>query len=453
MSSASSLSRRPLARYWTYLVFVLPLYLFIASCWLLRPTSLTGSISLSSLLPAAFVASLLLMKVPRAEFVEMLKRLSVEFTLLAVMIFFCISSLLNSEDLFRAFRIFYPCALPLLLFIQMMAVRGVSPKALAMVPRAFLICGLLFSCLPLLLSFLSGGLHDMLFIGHRCVGFFENANQHSIMLAALIPLAIGEFVEARGRLAKAGWGLALLLVLYTLVRTGSKTAMFVSLIVCWLFYILINIRTYSPAKRVLLFGGMSLFAICVILFGIQFAEAVDPTFAKKLKMIFADGVTNYYSIESRQLLWKEAIEKGGEHWIVGAGAGEKVMGLSHAHNLVLNYFRGIGLFGAIAVALLCVAILYRCVRKGMTVVVGRSGSGDRRLWSYYVAATVYVICNQLSDSFGPTTIGCLWLIYLPAVLCERAVPRRAPARRAVSPRRVAVEPNWRVAGDNPEPQA
>ena len=26
-----------------------------------------------------------------------------------------------------------------------------------------------------------------------------------------------------------------------------------------------------------------------------------------------------------------------------------VLGLSHAHNLVLNYFRGIGLFGAIAI--------------------------------------------------------------------------------------------------------
>ena len=125
------------------------------------------------------------------------------------------------------------------------------------------------------------------------------------------------------------------------------------------------------------------------------------------------------------------------------------MGLSHAHNLVLNYFRGIGLFGAIAVALLCVAILYRCVSKGMTVVVGRAGPADRRLWSYYVAAIVYVICNQLSDSFGPTTIGCLWLIYLPAVLCERAVPRRSPARHLASPQRAAVEPNWRTAGDNP----
>ena len=448
MGSTSSLNRRPLARYWPYLVTVLPLYVFIASCWLLRPTSLTGSISLSSLLPAAFVGSLLFMKVSRAEIIEMLKRLSFEFVLLAIMIFFCVSSLVNSEDPFRAFRIFYPCVLPLLLFIQMMAVRGVSPKALAMVPRAFLICGIMFSCLPLMLSFFSGGLHEMLFIGHRCVGFFENANQHSILLAALIPLAIGELVEARGRRAKAGWGIALLMVLYTLLRTGSKTAMFVSLIACSLFFVLINIRTYSPAKRVLLFGGMSLFAISIVLFGIPLAEAVDPTFAKKLKMIFADGVTNYYSIESRQLLWSEAIEKGGEHWIVGAGAGEKVMGLSHAHNLVLNYFRGIGLFGAIAVALLCVAIFSRTIRKGLTVVVGRVAPGDRRLWSYYVSATVYVICNQLSDSFGPTTIGCLWLVYLPAVLCERG-SRSAVAVRRHSPKRTepGADPQW-GRGDN-----
>ena len=49
---------------------------------------------------------------------------------------------------------------------------------------------------------------------------------------------------------------------------------------------------------------------------------------------------------ARQVLWDEAIRLGSQHWLVGAGAGVTILGNSHAHNLVLHYFRGIGVFGA-----------------------------------------------------------------------------------------------------------
>ncbi len=437
---------RPGRPYAYYLLLLAPLYLYVASCWLVEPTSLTGSISLSSLIPMAFVLGLFLMRIPRAEFVGLVKRLGVEFALLSLMLLLCVLSLINHEEPFRAFRILFPCALPLLLFVQMAAVRGYSPAAISAVPRAFVLAALLFSCLPLLLSSFAGGLRDMIFVTHRYKGFFENANQHAIMLAVALPVAIGELVESRRARSRCGWAFVVLLLFYTLVRTGTKTALLVSLVVCWLFYILINLRSYSPAKRVLLFGGMMVLALGVMLFGLQAAEAIDPTLGRKLRMIFSEGLFNYYSMESRQVLWEEAVRDGSKHWLVGAGAGEKVGGLSHAHNLVLNYFRGIGLFGAIAIGLLCVAIVWRGARKGYSVVLGRPAPGDRRRWACYTAAVVYVICNQLSDSFGPTTIAALWLVYLPAVLSER------PATSCARARRSAPSP-WPPSVAAPVPQA
>ena len=41
------------------------------------------------------------------------------------------------------------------------------------------------------------------------------------------------------------------------------------------------------------------------------------------------------------------------------------------------------------------------------------------------ATTARELCNQLSDCFGPSTIGTLWLIYLPAVMAEPLRQRRS----------------------------
>ena len=93
--------------------------------------------------------------------------------------------------------------------------------------------------------------------------------------------------------------------------------------------------------------------------------------------------------------------------------------MSHAHNLVLDYFKGIGFFGAVAICLLCLTIFFRAGVKWLRMIWSGSDDTDKRILACYVAAVIYVLCNQMSDCFGPSTIGFLWAVYLVGVLSER----------------------------------
>jgi O-antigen ligase len=155
------------------------------------------------------------------------------------------------------------------------------------------------------------------------------------------------------------------------------------------------------------------------IYGVSIVTAIDPVIGEKVSRIFYGGVENYASIQSRSELWRAAWDQGTRHWLIGTGAGEYILGMQHAHNLFLDYFRGIGIFGGLAVILLCGCIVWRTIRKTFDVILAKTVSPlDVRILACFTAATVYVLCNQLSNSFGPATISALWMIYLPAVLSE-----------------------------------
>ena len=413
------------ARYWA---IILPIYICIASAWVVNVLVVGGNISLTYLVPGLFVTGLLFVKIGRTEFLEMLGRVRVEFCLLLVLVFFSVLSLFNSQEPFRAFRILFPSLLPMLIFLQLMALSVISRRAVSRIPRAFLFAGLLFSVLPMMLALVSPTVSAYLFSGHRLDGFFENPNQHSIVLATILPLLLVEVALARRGLTKLGFALLTLMLVYTLIRTGSKTALLIGTSCGWGFYLLINLRSYSPLKRFLMTFGMLLVAVLIAAFGLDVIEAIDPVLGSKLRIIFSDGVSNYYSIRARAALWDESIAQGSRHWLIGSGAGEQLLGHSHSHNLVLDYFRGIGVFGAAAIALLSLTILLRAFGKGLGALSHSAGPEEKRAWACYAAAVIYVLCNQLSDCFGPSTIATLWLIYLPAVMAEPVRQRRmAPA--------------------------
>ncbi len=393
-----------------------PLYLYIFSCWLAKPLTLGANVALSSVLAMTFCIGFFVIRISRTEFLKVVDRLSVELCALALMAMLSIFSLLNSSEPFRIFRILFPCVLPFLLLVQLLALQSQSPQRLFQIPRVHLWTGLILTGLFLILS--SVGLRDYFFGAHRFHGGFENANQHSVVLASLIPLVLCEISVARRKRTMVGLIGAFLILFYLLLRTGSKTALFVGGATGLLFLFLVNFRSLSLTKRVAFLIGIGGLILGVRLFGLAVVGAIDPVLAEKLRMIFTGGVENYYSIQSRQVLWEEAIRLGKEHWLIGAGAGEMILGISHSHNLVLDYFRGIGIFGAIAVVILCLRIFWRCAVKSLLVLSGRDSVVDRRIWACYVSASVYVVCNQLSDSFGPTTIAALWLVYLPAVITD-----------------------------------
>lgn len=401
----------------------LPLFFFIIAAWMVRPLSV-GNIALAYAAPLLFGTGLLLLRVRRAELAAMLHGVRIELALTLLMAVLALLSVINSSEPFRILRILFPCILPTLLFVQLVALKQISPATVASVPRRFLIAGLVFGCLPLLLSLISDGLQDFLYRGYRYIGMFENGNQIGVMVAVLVPLAIVEAAIADNRWKRLFWLAALIVLIYALVQIGAKTTLFITLGYAWFFYLLVHARFHSPTQNVFRFAAVLGMMIFLIIFGLQIANAINPVLAAKIEALFTGGLENYATIESRQLLWQEAFAQGSRHWLIGTGAGERILGTEHAHNLILDYFRGIGLFGAFAIALLCLRILWRAVAKTIPLLLGRPADSEyMRILACYVAAAVYVVCNQLSNSFGPGTIAALWIIYLPAVLSDPQLSR------------------------------
>lgn len=412
---------RPATRHEVALLAIgLPLIAYLASIWIIRPAPV------AYLTPIVLALAPLAVKVPRRVVLDTLHRVKIELSLLVVIATLAVLSISNSPDPFRSFRVLYPCVLPFVLTFHLAVLASVSGSWLLAVPRLLVACGLLLSVAPLLASFAFPPLAGFLFGEYRLKGFFENSIQHAIALATLVPLLVAELVGCR----RAARRLALLgvlgLVAYTLFRTGSKTAMFVSFTAGLGLFAVLKVREQSLGRSLAMALAMLAALVFLWLFGLDIATRLNPVIGSKLREIVEGGITNYQSVDSRQLLWREGLRLGGEHWLVGSGAGRKVLGISHAHNLVIDYFKGTGLFGAAAIVLLCLTILTRTAAKALSVLKrGPCARQERRVLACYVAASIYVLLNQMSDCFGPSTIGFLWAVYLCGVLSERRVARTA----------------------------
>ncbi len=398
----------------------LPLIAFIVSLFVVALVAIGGSFSLSMIAPVIMAASLFLVSVPRSFFLESASKLVFEFSLLLTIVALSILSLMNSEEAIRSFRIIYPSLLPVAVFCHLVVVRYIRPDVLLLIPRLTLAAAFVFSVGTLAATMVLPPLEAKLFGSYRFRGFFENSIQHSIALATLMPIAVAEFTQARKMARKILWAAVVAALFYTSFRAGSKAALGFGMASGGVLYVILSLRSRNFRKIGIMIATVLLLGTVMYNWGLDIAEAINPIIAEKLRSIVEGGVSNYQSIESRKQLWDEAIDQGKRHWLIGTGAGEKVLGVTHSHNLVIDYFKGIGAFGAIAIVLLCLTILGRALIKTVSVFSPKSDINDIRILACYFSASVYVVCNQLSDCFGPSTIGFLWLPYLVGRLSEKS---------------------------------
>tara|TARA_R110002096_G_scaffold285073_4_gene478891 strand:- start:1416 stop:2738 length:1323 start_codon:yes stop_codon:yes gene_type:complete len=399
-------------------ILIAPLIGYIASLWLVRPLALGDTFSLTLLAPALMLVGLLTIRVPRQFVLNRLSKVGVEFSLLVVIVILSFMSMVNAEEPIRAFRIIYPGVLPGVIFLHLVVVCYIAPNILLKIPRYLIISAVIFSVIPLILSMVVGPLRDYLFVSYRMRGFFENSIQHSIALGVMMPLVVVELSTAKKKLKKVAWACLILIMVYTTFQAGSKSVMVMSSLAGLMLFTVLEFRSRNFFRISAVLIGLVMFGLFMWAFGLTLAEKINPTIAEKLRSIIEGGVSNYQSIESRKELWREAMEQGKRHWLIGTGAGEKVLGISHSHNLVLDYFKGIGVFGAASIAFLCLTILSRTAYKTLWVLRGLGGESDIRILGCYFGASLYVICNQLSDCFGPSTVGFLWIVYLAGRMSE-----------------------------------
>ncbi|RST31444.1 hypothetical protein HMF7854_11780 [Sphingomonas ginkgonis] len=402
--------------------------------WLSRPLG-SGEFSLAFCMPLLLAAWALTRPAPRGWFAHPLlgrrRGLIIEAAAVVSVVVLAFLSMSVSPAPARAFRvilpmIYAPCALILLSHL--------APATRRRLIVAMALAGVLVLAPALLLS-QSGSGEALVMREYRLTAFFENANQLGVVVLAIWPLAVALVLTAptaRLRLLATG---ALAILGAAILLSGTKTAMalgFVSGALVWLYH---ASRSGSLGKTLVTLT----IALCLIVLAVPVTlwliSISSPTAFRKVSAILANGVWEYRSIQTRDVIWQESIRLGLKHPLLGTGAGSKVLGYSHSHNMSLDYFRGMGILGLVAALTLLVAVASRTAafvastwHKG---VVDRSA--DVVTAAMYLGATFYLVGNQLSDSFSPTTAFPFWMLYLGAyfsTLKPRAVAARARLRRS-----------------------
>lgn len=395
-----------------------PLSIYLLTLWLVSP------VSLSHLSPVLLVLTPLAIKVPRAYTIQAVSRLSFELVLLSLLVVLSFLSIYNLDDPIRCIRIIFPCLLPLALLGALIPLGYVSRDRLLEVPRLMVFCCLSLTVFPFFALYAAPSLQSRLIGAYRLECFFENPIQLAIGLGVVTQVMIAEFAISKNWKWKTAWGILLVLTAYTMFRTGSKAPLGFTFLMGSILYVGLKFRSQSWLRSLVTLSVLIGVVLMLAFYGITIAERLNPQIGMKVRSVVEGGISNYHSFQERKLLWADAIHEGKTHWLIGSGAGEKVRGLSHAHNLVLDYFKGVGLFGATAIVLLCLTVLARAASKGAAILFRPSDDADKRIWACYMAALLYFMCNQMSDSFGPSTAGFFWVVYLTAVLADRRPGRR-----------------------------
>ena len=146
-------------------------------------------------------------------------------------------------------------------------------------------------------------------------GVFSNPNDLAINISITFPVGLAFLLAAKGGLKKLIWFGAILIMLYGVIATYSRSgflAMVVSLIVCiWEFGI-------KGKRAPILVASFLLFMVSA---GVALAT---PNYMNRLKSIFSDdveGAGDHGSAEARRELLRRSIDLAIHNPIVGVGPG------------------------------------------------------------------------------------------------------------------------------------
>lgn len=397
--------------------------------WVPGPLS-AGGFSLAFLVPFALAAWALTLPAPPGLVAHVIqggygRGLWLEAFCVGGVLLLAFLSMTYSPDPRRALRVILPMAYAVCALILLCRLPALQ--------RRRLIYALVFSgvgAIGLAVLLMQTGSSRWVAPGYRLRAFFENSNQFGLMILAIWPLTIALLMNARTTRWRLICLVSVLVLAAAMFLSGTKTALalgFVSAAVLWLYH-------GSRAGSV----GRALITVSLLLCGIIVSVPVmmwvlswaSPVTFDKVNDILSDGIWSYQSMESRDAIWEESVRIGLANPLLGEGAGVKVLGKTHSHNMLADYFRGMGVFGLIAAFVLMVSVVSRGSR--FLLRTWHKGRDDREIdmlvAGMYLGSIAYILGNQLSDSFSPTTAFPFWMMYLGAYLTSwHLQPARAPA--------------------------
>ena len=413
---------------------VMWLVLLLAAPFWLSSMLLVGEYSLS--LAAPFLLSIWILwryggahrhDVPRPAFA--LEWLAIGLALAGAWL-----SLFNSAEPIRAFRVVIPMAYGIATVVML---RAVPAELVTRIVLAVGVSGAVILAYAITLAFAGAGATSVM-LTYRFKAFFENPNQLALAIAAFWPAIVALALTAP-RFPARLFNIAMLLIFSTaLLLSGAKTGMAMALAggcFVWLYH---AARSGTIGRAILsltLAILMILLLVPVIHWVLSWAS---PITFEKVNAIIGGGISDYASIQSRNLIWAESLRLAFEHPLTGVGAGTRVMDHSHSHNMIIDYFRGLGVLGMVAALLLLVTAFSRCIMFGIrTLPKGRTTrSPETFTFALYVGAIAYLAGNQISDSFSPSTAFIFWLVYTSAITLSAA------QRSGSLPRVQRVLPRW-----------
>ena len=332
-------------------------------------------------------------------------------------------SMLVSPEPLRAFRVILPMLYGICTLILFSRISSHSQRRMVF---ALLFSGILVFALSIMLSQTGSG-RAIVMRAYRFIAFFENPNQLGVAVMAVWPLAVALLLNARKTMLRLLCALNVLILAVAIFMSGTKTALALGFVAGGLIWLYHGSRSGSLDKTLfrlsIIFCAIAL-SVPATLWVLSWAT---PDFFKRVNSILTYGLWEFPSMKTRDIVWKDSIQIGLDHPLLGAGAGTPVYRYAHSHNMFLDYFRGMGVFALAAAVILVVS----SVSRAANFLLSTLGKGqidrasDTLVAGMYLGAVFYLIGNQLSDSFSPTSAFLFWIMYFGAY--STAPPLRSVA--------------------------
>lgn len=280
--------------------------------------------------------------------------------------------------------------------------------------RLFLVVVCLF-CVTLILSLTIGRVDAF---GDRQPGFFKHPNQLGIIMSMFLVYFLSCAMAEKYR--SFLYNIFTILSIFALFESGSKTniVMIVPILGVLIIY---RAKSIPNVRRAVAFAFSNvLLATLLVICSALVLLTVNPRAGGALSDILAGGETlsDYRTIQDRQEIWDESWVEFERSPLTGVGAGQPLPdGTEHSHNIFMDSLRTLGAPGAMLMVLFYLAILWyvfcslRWMRQTWAYPKGRLR--DDAAKGQYIGATLamatYLITNQMSDSFGPSTLPFFYL--------------------------------------------
>lgn len=249
----------------------------------------------------------------------------------------------------------------------------------------------------------------------RAQGFLLHPNQLGIMLSSLIPISAATLSTKYHKYSS--W-LTMIILLSGVVISGSKTNLFISFTFGLLALLIINLIQPTSSQRHLSFFIMGFVVILSGIAALVLLQKIVPKSLQNLQMLLTYR-EEYRTLVIRREIWSAAVllvQENNPFFGMGAGNTRDYLGVNHAHNVVIEYFFTMGYFGVIVLFMFLTSVFSLClysilISKKMPVIF------RAQIIGLVLGICSYVLSNQLSESFGGTTLPILWVL-IGALICK-----------------------------------